>query len=164
MRNVCVLPSGVSADGKRLRVVSEEPWRFGLYVCWMGGGKEMAFMSFVFKLNSPDFSLRSDTLINSSKLSLYIRAWADRTETKQTNLILLPWERFPRTVGILSLARHQIESAPTSCSFCEGCESASDGASHSDSALLVVLYTAGLLWLNCPIMLFRILVILWCVI
>lgn len=71
------------------------------YVCWEGRKKtEMAFISFVFKWNSPDFSLLSDTLINSSMLSLYIRAWAERTAAKQTNLILLPWERFPRTVGI----------------------------------------------------------------
>lgn len=62
----------------------------------------MAFISFVFKLNSPDFSLVSDTLINSSMLSLYIRVRADRTRAKQTNLVLLPWERFPRAAAIWS--------------------------------------------------------------
>lgn len=149
VRNVCLLPSGVSPDGKRSRVVSSEPRRWE-YICVEGvRGKVMAFISFVFKWNSPDFSLLSDTLINSSMLSLYIKAWADRTEAKQTNLVLLPWERFPHAAGVLSLARHQIQYAPTSCSFCEGCESALDGAFRSDSGLLVVYIYSRVIIVNC---------------
>ncbi len=55
--------------------VSSEPGDSGICVL-KGEKKEMAFISFVFKWNSPDFSLLSDTLINSSMLSLYIRSWA----------------------------------------------------------------------------------------
>lgn len=66
VRNVCVLPSGVTR-------CPQSPGDSGICVL-KGEKKEMAFISFVFKWNSPDFSLLSDTLINSSMLSLYIRA------------------------------------------------------------------------------------------